>query len=374
MDTITMDQKEEIVMKLVHYFVTKCNYTPIVVNGVKNEVWLENLDGPYRIIRINSNYIHNIEQYNKDIFKIKSVVKQIKRKTLSFSINTLNIFLDINNNVNMIENKNIDSISLHKIADIKKNKIIVESFPDINNNILNDTKGIDLIINVTNDINKKTAEENRRYEKTFSHKKIVVTNILIVLCIIVFVASLFYPNILDMFANQRFLVKYGQFWRLITCMFFHAGIMHLLCNMYSLYILGSQVENLIGKWKFTFVYFVSGLVGSLLSITFSTNYSVGASGALFGLLGAYLYFGYHYRLYLSSVIKSQIIPIIAINLIISIGVPNIDLMAHVGGLIGGYLAMSAVGVENKSDKKEMINGWIVLSLLIIFLFGFVMFR
>ena len=92
METVSINNKDEIVMKLVHYFVTKCNYTPIVVNGVQNEVWLENLDGPYRIIRINSNYIHNKEQFNRDLFKIRNVVKQIKKKTLSFNINTLNIW------------------------------------------------------------------------------------------------------------------------------------------------------------------------------------------------------------------------------------------------------------------------------------------
>ena len=79
MSTILMNKKEEYVMKLVHYFVTEKNYTPIVVNGVKNEIWLENNDRPYKIVRINSNYIHNPEQYNYDLFKTKSIVKQIKK-------------------------------------------------------------------------------------------------------------------------------------------------------------------------------------------------------------------------------------------------------------------------------------------------------
>ena len=63
MSSISMDKKDEIVMKLVHFLVTKENYTPIVVNGVRNEVWLENVEGPYKIIRINSNYIHNKEDF-----------------------------------------------------------------------------------------------------------------------------------------------------------------------------------------------------------------------------------------------------------------------------------------------------------------------
>ena len=58
-NTISVTEKDELIMRLVHYFVTKENYAPIMVNGVKNEIWLENLDAYYRIIRINSNYIHN---------------------------------------------------------------------------------------------------------------------------------------------------------------------------------------------------------------------------------------------------------------------------------------------------------------------------
>ena len=91
MSSISMDKKDEIVMKLVHFLVTKENYTPIVVSGVRNEVWLENVEGPYKIIRINSNYIHNKEQFNFDIYKTNNVAKQIKKKTLSWKMNVLNI-------------------------------------------------------------------------------------------------------------------------------------------------------------------------------------------------------------------------------------------------------------------------------------------
>ena len=65
-------------MSLVHYFVTEEDFTPIVVKGVKDEIWLENSEGTYNIIRINSNHIHNDEQFKFDIFKTRSVMKQIK--------------------------------------------------------------------------------------------------------------------------------------------------------------------------------------------------------------------------------------------------------------------------------------------------------
>ena len=74
MSTVVMNKKDEVIMKLVRYFITEENYNPIVVNGVKDEIWLENIDAPYKIIRINSNHIHNIEQLEYDILKIKGVV------------------------------------------------------------------------------------------------------------------------------------------------------------------------------------------------------------------------------------------------------------------------------------------------------------
>ena len=98
-----VDKKDEIVMRLVHYFITEENYQPIIVNGVKNEIWLENLNANYKVIRINSNYIHNEEQLKFDNFKIKNVTKQIKKKTLSFKLKTLNILLDLNDNIPLKE-------------------------------------------------------------------------------------------------------------------------------------------------------------------------------------------------------------------------------------------------------------------------------
>ena len=169
--------------------------------------------------------------------------------------------------------------------------------------------------------------------------------------------------------NNLLLVQNGEVWRILTSAFLHVGLIHLVVNMYSLAIIGTQVETFIGKWKFLFIYFISAIGGNLLSLVFSQAnvVSVGASGALFGLMGALLYFGYHYRLYLSEAIRNQIIPIILINLLIGFIVPGIDNVAYIGGLIGGYLASMAFGIENKSEKRDMINGWIVLILYIAFL-------
>ena len=124
MNNTIIDDKDEIIMSLVHYFVTEEDYTPINVQGAKNEIWLENLEGPYKIIRINSKYIHNEEQYKMDLFKMEYVIKQIKKKTLSLKMNALNICLDISSTVDLNINDKIDSVNIKNVSDIKRNKIL----------------------------------------------------------------------------------------------------------------------------------------------------------------------------------------------------------------------------------------------------------
>lgn len=377
MSNVLIRKSDQVMMSLVHYFVTKENYAPINVQGVKDEIWLENLNGPYRIIRISCNSIINEEQFEFDIFKMKHIMRQIKKKTMSFKINALNICLDLSKKVDEGNIKNIETIRVEDIKDIF-NSEIVKSFPSIKNELLETDDGLELIINVTNDINEKTEKENEKFNDVFSPKRIIFTNIISLICILMYVIVGVYgnnffnfdANVLAKFgANNILLVKNGEIYRLLTCAFLHVGLIHLVVNMYSLRVIGPSVEGLIGKGKFVFIYLISAISASLMSLVFvdSNIVSVGASGAIFGLMGALLYFGYHYRLYLNDVIKTQIIPVILFNLIIGFMMPGIDNGAHIGGLIGGYLATMAIGIKNKSEKKDMINGWIVLILYLAFL-------
>ena len=374
MSSISMDKKDEIVMKLVHFLVTKENYTPIVVNGVRNEVWLENVEGPYKIIRINSNYIHNKEQFNFDIYKTNNVARQIKKKTLSWKMNVLNIFLDLNDDVKLDSIDHIDNIKVNDTQDLVHNQIVVEAFPNIEKDIINADNDVDLIVNVTNDINSKTAKENRKYEEVFKPKKIVVTYVLIALCTLVYILQILFPSLTTLGAVNGSLVRSGQVYRLVTGMFMHGSIWHLLCNMYSLYVTGCATENYFGKKKFLLIYFVSGIIGSMFSCIFNTSWSLGASGAIFGLMGALCYFGYYYRLYMGKALYSEIIPVIVLNLALSLIVSNIDFYAHIGGLIGGVFITIGLGIKNKTDKQSSINGWITFGILFIFTLYMLFFR
>ena len=366
MNTVLND-KDEIIMRLVHYFITEEDYQPIIVNGVKNEIWLENLDAPYKVIRINSNYIHNNDQLKYDNYKINNVTKQIRKKTFSLNLKTLNILLDLNEDVKISNHKNIDNYKITSLTDVRKDDGLAGIFPKLKTMTLNAGNSFETFINLTTDITIKNEKENAEYEKIFKPKKIFVTYILIALNIILFAFEMAYPRfILNNFILDPALVKEGQYYRLVTSMFLHGGIIHLLSNMYALYMVGKELENFLGKPKFIFIYFFSGIMGSLLSCISPYN-SLGASGAIFGLFGALLYFGYHYRLYFGSVILKEIIPVILINLIIGFSLPQINNAAHIGGLIGGVFSTMALGVNSKKEKSSTINGTIVSIIYLLFL-------
>lgn len=370
-----MTNTDEITMRLVHYFVTKENYQPIVVNGLENEIWLENVDKHYEVIRINSNYIHNDEQLNFDLFKAKTVIKQIKKKMLSLNCNTLNIMLNIGENVKKLESnyKHMDILKIDDIKELENGESISALFPEIKNDQIEANDDMDFFINVTHDINETTEKNNKLYEKTFRRKSIIVTYAIIVINIIVYLLQ--YMGVIPIYkyAMSGELLREGNYWVVLTSCFMHAGIIHLFCNMYSLYVIGVQLETVLGKIKFIVVYLISAIIASLASGVLNSGLSVGASGAIFGLIGALIYFGYHYRLYLGNVIVSQLVPIVLLNLVIGFMLPGIDNYAHIGGLIGGVFAGMIVGIEGKTDKSDRINGIVVTVALIGFLL-FMIFR
>lgn len=370
MEKILFKSDDLLVMNLINYFITEQNYNPMVIYGIDDEVWLENLDNDYKIIRIVSHHIHNKEQLDYDKFKLSRIVKQVKKKTLSWKVKVLSIYTDIEDERLLSDN----DVFVKKEEDINNSKL-TNIFPDIAVKTERKEDGLEYFIKVTDSINRKNVDRNKSAERIFSYKKPTITHILIGICVLVFIMMYIFGNgsestmtLIKFGANYDMLTKAGEYYRLFTCMFLHIGIWHLLCNMYSLYIIGKQVEGLYGKKKFLIIYILSGVCGSILSLAFAHNtVSAGASGAIFGLLGALLYFGYYYRAYLGATMRSSIVPVIILNLLIGFMLPGISNSAHIGGLVGGVLTAMMVGVPDKSNKAERINGLILTVLYISFI-------
>jgi membrane associated rhomboid family serine protease len=133
-------------------------------------------------------------------------------------------------------------------------------------------------------------------------------------------------------------VDHGEWWRLITSAFLHYGVFHIAVNMYSLYFAGSILEQVIGRWRFLLLYMVSGVAGAAGALIASPDaITVGASGAIFGILGGL--FVLERQRHLAT--GGQIAGLIVINLIFTFAFPGISIGGHLGGLAGGVVLMLA---------------------------------
>jgi membrane associated rhomboid family serine protease len=134
------------------------------------------------------------------------------------------------------------------------------------------------------------------------------------------------------------LVQQGQWWRVITGAFLHAGIAHIALNMFALYQLGMFVEMLMGPWRMLAVYTIALLGGGYAVVYLAPNdVTVGASGAIFGLFGALMAIGLRMGQRGRALI-SQTLPILVINLVFTFAIPFISKAGHVGGLVSGFFA------------------------------------
>jgi membrane associated rhomboid family serine protease len=152
-----------------------------------------------------------------------------------------------------------------------------------------------------------------------------------------------------------------QWYRLLTATFLHVGVTHIFFNMLSLWWIGPQLEQVLGRTRFIALYLVSGLVGSSLSFLVAgpADQSLGASGAIFGLLGATLVL---HRVRGYSV--GPIVALIVVNLILTFSMAGIDWRAHVGGLLAGGL--TAVGmVRAPAGRRGLVQGGVVAAMLLV---------
>ena len=153
------------------------------------------------------------------------------------------------------------------------------------------------------------------------------------------------------------LVDKGEFWRLWASIFLHVGILHLILNMMNLYFLVLMADPMVGKIRILLVYLLSGLTGSILSWTWGTERTVGASGAIFGLMGLVLVIAYRERERLQGrigvLIRGQLLGWTIFSLALGWAVPIIDNASHVGGLLMGLsLGLFFQLVDGQSSETK----------------------
>ncbi|MEW6059126.1 MAG: rhomboid family intramembrane serine protease [Actinomycetota bacterium] len=148
-------------------------------------------------------------------------------------------------------------------------------------------------------------------------------------------------NLYDLGALFPPAVADGQYWRLLSAMFLHAGLVHIAFNAYALWLFGNVVEQIFGSARFLLIFFVSGLLASVISYAFGPlwDLGVGASGAIFGVFGAFVAYNYRRRhLAMAAANLRTAVMLIVVNAALAFAIPRIDWRAHLGGLVAGIAA------------------------------------
>jgi rhomboid protease GluP len=217
------------------------------------------------------------------------------------------------------------------------------------------------------------------------HRPIVTWGLLAIIVVVFIVETLLGGSteidvLVRMGAKVTPLIAAGEYWRLFTCMFLHIGVMHLAFNGYALFIIGTELERLLGPGRFVTIYLLSGLFGSLASYAFSDSLAAGASGAIFGIIGALAAFFLIHRERLGAWGNrrlANIAIIVVLNLIWGFSQPGIDNLAHIGGLLAGLALGWALAPRYQLDpvraqvvdRNNLGRYWPALGLAVLLLLG-----
>ncbi|EJE01158.1 rhomboid family intramembrane serine protease [Staphylococcus epidermidis] len=195
---------------------------------------------------------------------------------------------------------------------------------------------------------------------------LILINIVIWLCMILYLNRFSDVKLLEVGGLVHFNVVHGEWYRLISSMFLHFNFEHILMNMLSLFIFGKIVESIIGSWRMLIIYIISGLYGNFVSLSFNTTtISVGASGAIFGLIGSIFVIMYLSKNFNKKMIGQLLIALVVL-IVFSLFMSNINIMAHLGGFISGVL-ITLIGYFFKTQRSLFWSFLIVFLLIFIIL-------
>lgn len=195
---------------------------------------------------------------------------------------------------------------------------------------------------------------------------LILINIVIWLCMILYLNRFSDVKLLEVGGLVHFNVVHGEWYRLISSMFLHFNFEHILMNMLSLFIFGKIVESIIGSWRMLIIYIISGLYGNFVSLSFNTTtISVGASGAIFGLIGSIFVIMYLSKNFNKKMIGQLLIALVVL-IVFSLFMSNINIMAHLGGFISGVL-ITLIGYYFKTQRSLFWLFLIVFLLIFIIL-------
>ncbi|WP_102274568.1 rhomboid family protein [Cytobacillus massiliigabonensis] len=372
-------QEEYLFWRLAHYFISDQEYRIVQLSKEQNEIWLEKMENKeaqtIRLLRYNLDWSNWMQ---KDIELTAMNGERIRKQLAKSSMNVVNIYVTPYPPVDDYEFRISEPFQFPSNGKTRVQSIIFDrahyeqgfqkvqkifhdsiSFPVEENYSENDVDKLKL--SALSIASNKAKEEKR----IFNQGKPFFTYVFMMIQVAVFLflesvgSSTDTSTLIKYGAKFNPLILEGEWWRFFTPIILHIGILHLLMNTVSLYYLGTVIERIFGKSRFLLIYLIAGFGGSIASFIFSPSLSAGASGAIYGLFGALLYFGVIYPQLFFRTMGFNLLLILGINLMFGFSMPSIDMAGHIGGLIAGFLA---AGIVHFPKKKRL--AWQLLFLVI----------
>lgn len=377
--------------RLLHHLVVNEKMVAFKVTSNEKEIWLEKEDSGetmvLRIFRKNfdwSNYI------TRDIQRLCTHGEKVRKELKSRKLKIINVYI-----TNYLPVDNFES-QVEQIVTTKNKRVTISSFLiDIEHGnqygILRLSQALQTYIpKLEGDDDLENQERYRKEVITISEQKLeekralftygkpFFTFILLICVLAIFTIMEYYGSSTSLLTLVEFGAKYnpliyeGEWWRFFTAVFLHIGFLHLFMNSLALFYLGSAVERIYGTPRFIFIYLLAGVFGTISSFAFNSQVSAGASGAIFGCFGALLYFGIIHQKLFFRTIGANVIIILLINLTLGFLVPMIDNGAHIGGLVGGFLAAACLHLPKHKKKLQQLVALFVttISLSSLLIYGF----
>lgn len=363
-------QEEYLFWRLAHYFISVQEYRIVQLSKEQNEIWLEKMENKEaQVIRL---LLYNLDWSNwmqKDIELTAMNGERIRKQLSKSSMNVINMYVTPYPPVDDYEFRIREPFQFPSNGKTRVQSIIFDrahyehGFQKAEG-IFRDSFAFALEESYTEDdvdklkLSALSIASNKAKEETriFNQGKPFFTYMFMIIQVAVFLfiesvgSSTDTSTLIKYGAKFNPLILEGEWWRFFTPIILHIGVLHLLMNTVSLYYLGTIIERIFGKWRFLLIYLIAGFGGSIASFIFSPSISAGASGAIYGLFGALLYFGVILPKLFFRTMGFNILIILGINLMFGFSLPSIDMAGHIGGLIAGFLA---AGIVHFPKKKRL---------------------
>ncbi|WP_173916144.1 rhomboid family intramembrane serine protease [Halobacillus sp. Marseille-Q1614] len=378
-------KQEYYLWKLAHELVGHDGFEILHVESEKSEVWLEKEHkGERHIYRLLHGVFNWRNEMKRDIDYVLQQIKQNSRLLGGRNVHVHCLYISEYPPVDEWENVNADpagyikKLHIHYLDDEEKQReheafSPVLSSPPVIPDQLDEMELERQAGYLKQQLYTIQQRKIKEAQQVFSFGTPKITYILLAINLMMFAwlemsgGSTSVVTLIELGAKYNPAILEGEWWRIISSMFLHIGIFHLLMNMLALYYLGSAVERIYGSLRFLVIYFLAGIFGGLASFAFNPNVAAGASGAIFGLFGALLYFGLKNKRLFFQTMGYNLIFIITINVVFGFVVPQIDNGAHLGGLLGGFLASASVSLPKRKEGMKQVLGAVVYTAAVLIL-------